>query len=349
MNANTNNPKRIITIGDVILDILPTPFPISKEKVLMDGETFVDSVTFQRGGCGGNFVCVLKSIFPDAQVEFISRVGNDANGEFLVQEMTKYGVIPHFKKAPNISTQVTIAVSFMDGERHFITSLGGLEEFATEDVDLEILDNIDHLAFRGPWFAEKLLKNIHTILEPIAAKGIPISMDLGFDPYWNRDDKDNPSIMQKIQERKDAVFRVLPNVTYLFGNELEFLHLTQATDLTNAIYQLFDLGVKNIVMHRGSKGAVVYEPKNTPTKNLKEIHETPIPAAKVEILNPVGSGDTFDSILIAQLTEGKTLTAAAALASAGAAYSLQSSAGTKITLDKVEEFIKSYPNLQKLL
>ncbi len=59
--------------------------------------------------------------------------------------------------------------------------------------------------------------------------------------------------------------------------------------------------------------------------------------------------ESFDSIFIAQITSGKNLVQAAALASAGAAYSLQSQPGTVISLDKVEKFVNEVPELAKLL
>jgi hypothetical protein len=46
--------KKIVIIGDLFLDILPSALPIEKSRVLSDGETFVDQIIFQRGGCAGN-------------------------------------------------------------------------------------------------------------------------------------------------------------------------------------------------------------------------------------------------------------------------------------------------------
>ena len=88
--------KKILTVGDLFLDIIPSAFPVEKEKILHDGESFVDNVVFQRGGCAGNFVAVMKNVFEDYSVGFITKTGDDYNGTFLVKQMESYGVKPMF-------------------------------------------------------------------------------------------------------------------------------------------------------------------------------------------------------------------------------------------------------------
>lgn len=335
--------KRILCIGDIILDILPAPFPISKEKILDDGETFVNSITFQRGGCGGNFVCVLKSIFPEADVNFVSRIANDSNSDFLIKEMEKYGVTQRFVRDSTVKCQITIAVSFNDGERHFVTYLGGLANFCIEDITDGMFEGVDHLAYRGIWFAEKLLLKAEQFLQKAKSKRIPISMDLGFDPFWN-EEKKSEAINYQIKLRKEATLNSLKYITYLFGNEKEFLNLTDQKKIEVAIRILLNSGVRTIIMHRGSKGAAIIQAIKSPEPLYEYIE---IPAVKIKVINPVGSGDTFDSIFIAQVLEGKTPVDAAKFASAGAALSLQSPPGTKITLEAVKNFIETQPELME--
>jgi len=342
--------KKIVCIGDVFLDVIPTPLPIEKEKILHDGETFVNSITFQRGGCAGNFVAVLKSIFPSYEVEFVSRIGNDTNGDFLIQEMKKYGVTQRFSRDLTLVSAISITVPFNDGERHFITVLGGLDTMKIEDLPPTIFDGIDYLAYRGIWFMEPLLLHRTEFLKKAIEKKIPISMDLGFDPYWNMVEK-KPELKERVAQRKQAALNALPYITYLFGNEREFLNITDQPTLDEALRFLLNKGVKNIIVHRGSKGAAVVNPiqvSNAMNDKIKNFSYHEIPAAKVKMVTPTGSGDTFDSVFIGQLLDGKTPIQAAAWASASAAYSIQSPAGTKITMDAVSKFIQQYPELQKL-
>ncbi len=353
--------KKILLVGDVILDIIPSVFPIDKKKILSDGETFVNGVTFQRGGCGGNFACVMKSIYPKYEVEFVSRIGDDQNGNFIVKEMEKYGVSHNFIRDPNVNTQITIAVSFQDGERHFITNLGGLKNFNIDDIDPDLFKDIDHLAYRGPWFSEKLLFKCGQFLKIAHEKGIPISLDLGFDPFWNKEldgeQKNKQDLRERIKKRKNAILSSLQYVDFLFGNEEEFKRITASDNLRDALSQILKKGVKTIVMHRGAKGAAIIQkapdkPKNE--TNRKSDEETSyefkeIPAARVEVKNPVGSGDTFDSIFIGQILKGMDSVKAATYASAGAAFSLKSEPGTIINIDHVKRFLDEHPEFLELL
>lgn len=343
--------KKIVCVGDVFLDVIPSPLPIEKEKILHDGETFVNSITFQRGGCAGNFVAVLKSIFPSYEVEFVSRIGNDTNGDFLIQEMKRYGVTQRFSRDPKLVSAISITVPFNDGERHFITVLGGLDTMKMEDLPENLFDGIDYLAYRGIWFMEPLLLKCTEFLNKAVRKNIPISMDLGFDPYWNMVDK-KPELKEKVTQRKQAALNALQYVTYLFGNEREFLNITDSNTLEHALLFLLNKGVKNIIVHRGANGAAVVTPIKATDSTIKKIDKfnfKEIPAAKVKMVNPNGSGDTFDSVFIGQLLDGKTPVQAAAWASASAAYSIQSPAGTKITVEAVSKFIQQVPELLSLI
>ena len=336
--------KKILCIGDVILDIIPSPFPIDKNKILQDGETFVNNVTFQKGGCAGNFSCIMKSIYPQADVVFVSRIGAKPYGDFLIKEIKKYNVVPVFTIDETVSTQITIAVSYKEGDRHFITYLGALEKFSIEDIPEDIFNDVDHVAFRGIWFAEKLLFQSEKFLKIAQKKGIPVSMDIGFDPFWNRMGE-SPELLKVIQKRKKYALKALKYVKFLFGNEEEFMQLTDKNNIDDAISFLLQQGIKNIIIHQGAKGSLIVKPFNAGPDLISK--KVKIPSIKVDIVNPVGSGDTFDSILIASVIEGKTLVEAATFATAGAAYMLKSLPGTKIDLKTVEKFIDDYPELKK--
>ncbi len=338
--------KKIVCIGDVVLDIIPSIFPIAKNKILSDGETFIDSVTFQKGGCAGNFSCVLKSIMPMAEVSLVSRVGKLPYSDFLISEIKKYGVIPIFQIDHTEKTQVTMALSYDDGQRHFLTFLGGLKNFTIHDIPEEVFTELHHLAFRGIWFAEKLLLKSEHFIKKAIALGVDVSIDLGFDPYWNLH-KQDISFQQNMEKRHSAAIETLKYVKYLFGNEFEFMQLTKTESLEEAILEIINMGVKNIIVHRGNKGCRIIQPSSmNPTEAVSSVD---IPALKVEIKNPVGSGDTFDSIFLAEVMDGKSLVHAAALATAGAAYSLMKPAGTIITMDKISKFSLKFPVLTQFL
>jgi sugar/nucleoside kinase (ribokinase family) len=324
--------KKVVIIGDLFLDILPSPLPIEKQRILEDGETFVSSVTFQRGGCAGNFAAVLCSLMKNDEIYFISKVGNDQNGEFLLKQLNSYGIKTKISTSTNLGTAITIAVSFNDGERHFVTYNGAMEDFKPEDIDLSLLKNVNHIVWRGIWFTPNLLFNAQLFLKPAKDLGISISMDLGFDPYWG-----NPELGD-VKRRKTAALNCLQYIDYLFGNKKEFCNLTDTESLESAIEVLFQYKVKNILVHMGAEGAKIYRYSQ---KGPERKNPIMIPIFKsVSKINPVGTGDTHDAGFIFRILNGDSLEKSAIYGSAAAAYSLSQPAGTKITSELIDKFIR---------
>jgi len=318
--------KKIIILGDLFLDILPTTFPIKKDFILYDGETFVENVTFQRGGCAGNFAAVLSNLLPNNEIIFISKAGNDLNSEFLLNQLKSYGLKCFISKS-NLGTPITIAISYTDGQRHFITYNGAMDDFSIEDLDYNLFENTEHLAWRGIWFTPKLLQNAEKFLSYAKSNNITTSMDLGFDPYWASSDISK----ETIEKRKKYALNALKFIDYLFGNEQEVLNLTSETNLNKSIDKLLNFKVKNIIIHLGEKGAMIIQSNN------EEIIIPPIKPSK--IINPVGTGDTFDAAFISQILDNKDLKFAGKFAAAAASYSLENKAGTKVTVNKINEII----------
>jgi sugar/nucleoside kinase (ribokinase family) len=243
------------------------------------------------------------------------------NGKFLVEEMNRYGVNPKFIVSEGENSAITLAISFKDGERHFITQLGAMDSFSLKDIDTSIFKNYTHLAYRGIWFAKHLLENADQLMRMAKESGLSTSMDLGFDPLWALNHPDVP-------KRKSAALAALPYVDYLFGNQNELKNLTDTQTLEEAILKIQDHGVGTIVIHMGSKGARI----------VRKEEVIDIPVFKIEIINPVGSGDTFDSIFIGSVIEGKPLKESGNNASAGAAYSISHPAGTILDRSLIEQF-----------
>ncbi|MBD3352702.1 MAG: hypothetical protein GF364_14540 [Candidatus Lokiarchaeota archaeon] len=323
MNGRVVIMKKVVIIGDLFLDILPSPLPIKKDLVLHEGETFVKSVTFQRGGCAGNFAAVMANLMPSDEILFVSKVGNDQNGDFLINQMQSFGITTKIGKS-EMGTAITIAVAYKGGERHFITYNGAMDDFTLEDVNLDLFQDADHLVWRGIWFTPHLLHNAATFLSAAKKHNVSISMDLGFDPFWS-----NPSLGD-VEKRKKSALKSLKYVDYLFGNAMEIAKLTDEDELEKSVHGLFQNQVKNVVIHKGSDGSLIYN------QNMQKVMTPAFPEKSK--MNPVGTGDTHDAAFLFRLMRGDNIKSAAKYASKAAAYSLSHPAGTKITEKKIEKF-----------
>ncbi len=248
---------------------------------------------------------------------------------FPNSQMKSYGIKTYITKS-NLGTAITIAVSYQDGERHFITYNGAMDDFKVTDIDKNIFDGADCLVWRGIWFTPNLLHNASELLSIAKQKGLSISMDLGFDPLWATSKK------EKIKERKQSALNALKYIDFLFGNTKELQHLTDRDDLMDAINVIKNYGAKYVIVHKGEQGSEIYDLTSSAIKSIV------IPPFLVKkIMNPVGTGDTYDASFIYRFIYGDDLKSAATFASQAASFSLSSPAGTKINYESVQTYIKN--------
>ncbi|UYP46035.1 Ribokinase [Candidatus Lokiarchaeum ossiferum] len=333
MNETNNFSQKIVIIGDVILDAISSPFPIKKEMLLNESETLVDSIKYQRGGCAGNFASVYKSVFPSSDIHLVSRIGMNPFGDFLINEFQSQNINCYFNQDLTCPTQTSLAITYSNGKRHFITSLGGLAKFNIDDVPKDILIDAHHVAYRGIWFSEKLLLQAEKLLIWLKENtSASISLDLGFDPFWNLPNVYKEETISKI--RRKSLLNILKYVDILFGNESEICTLTENYILESAVDELISKGAKLIVVHQGEKGSSIYQLNSA--KNEVKVKKRNFPALPVEIVNPVGSGDTFDSIIIGYLLKGISIENAVKYATKGASYSISNLPGSSITRNIIE-------------
>lgn len=90
---------------------------------------------------------------------------------------------------------------------------------------------------------------------------------------------------------------LLARVDILTPNEHEAQTLTGEADAQAAAWKLLALGVQNVILKRGSRGALLL--------NAQGAKEFQAPAVKV--ISTVGAGDTFNGALAAALASGEAL------------------------------------------
>ena len=82
-------------------------------------------------------------------------------------------------------TGTSIALSFTNGHRHFLSCLPNNESLRLEDLDLAGLDGCGHLHRADVWFSEAMLYGGNRrLFERARQAGMAISIDLNWDPKW---------------------------------------------------------------------------------------------------------------------------------------------------------------------
>lgn len=285
--------KKIIVIGssnvDTTLHVKDFPKP---------GETInANKVTVAGGGKGANqAIAATKS---GADCYFISRVGDDSFADFLLAQLQKYGVkTDYVQKTANTATGQAYITLNEAGQNDIIIDHGANYELKPEDIeraegliaDAECIIAQFETPLASTLYAFKLAKanGVMTILNPA------------------------PAIEKIPSELLEVTDVITPNETesaLITGIKIE-----SEADLAKNAAKLHDLGVKNVIITYGDKGAYIATPKV----------EKLVPAFKVKAVDTTAAGDTFLGFLAGSLdTDLANIEQAATTASKASSLAVQ--------------------------
>lgn len=225
----------IAVAGSVLVDKINeiAAYPESGEL------TKILNITTSVGGCVPNVALDLKRIKPDLTVSAIGRVGDDKEGEFLVNTLGSGGVdVSGIRVIPGKKTTFTDVMSIRGGQRTFFTYAGADSEFCLDDIDFEAVNpKILHLGYF------LLLDSIDRgeglkILKHASALGIKTSIDM----------------VSENSDRYSLVLPCLEYTDYLIINETEAGKLTglepTKENLEEIAKRLKTLGVREkVIIH----------------------------------------------------------------------------------------------------
>jgi sugar/nucleoside kinase (ribokinase family) len=159
------------------------------------------------------------------------------------------------------------------------------------------------------------------LLREARQAGMQTSIDVNWDPHWHAG-RDDPLVRRRI----DAVTRVLPEVTYVHGNERELRFFAGAATLPEAAGWFFSHGATCLIVHLGRNGSTALSADGT------TIHA---PAENVQqAVCEVGTGDVFTAAFL--LREGMEMSRRLAECNAIAATHLSGGADYLPRLDTRE-------------
>jgi sugar/nucleoside kinase (ribokinase family) len=237
----------LCVVGNINRDLKTAPVSAGA-NLFVDGETSVSSIVETVGGGGANSAFSAASL--GARVAFLGKVGADGLGARLERTLTQHGISPHLAKDRERPTGTSLALSFDNGHRHFISCLPSSESLSLSDLDLGALSGHRHLLRADVWFSKAMLfEGNKTLLESARRSNITTSLDLNWDPHWGW------ANAETVRARKQAVRDVLPFVNLAHGNIRELREFTDAPNLETALKALTDWGVEAVVVHMGAKGA----------------------------------------------------------------------------------------------
>jgi sugar/nucleoside kinase (ribokinase family) len=283
---------------DLILYGLPSELPLEVELLASGLEVTLGS----SSAITAHNLAALGS-----KVGFITRVGADQLGAIALDRLRAVGVdLARITHSSGSQTGLTVLLTH-EGPRHILTYPGCMAEMSLAHLDLDYLKSARHFHLSSYFLHRALLPDMETLFKELKQAGLTISLDTNDDPTDKWD---------------DGIARVLPYVDVLMPNEREACRLARTQYLNDAVKRLLDI-VPLLVVKRGAQGGTAY------TRN----NEVSVKAIPVDVVDPVGAGDSFNAGFLHKWTQGKPLAECLGYGNLAAACSTTKPGGTEAFRD----------------
>ncbi len=166
--------------------------------------------------------------------------------------MLDRGVATFIRRDPAVPTGSSLALTYSNGCRHFISHQPNNNTLDFSDIDLAMLDAGEHLLRADVWFSEPMLRDGNArLLQAARDRGLATSLDLNWDPCWGSGD-------DALVRAQGSVRRILPLADIVHGNVNELNRFADSTDLSTTLRRLVEWGAGAVVVHHGAQGAGYY-------------------------------------------------------------------------------------------
>jgi len=279
---------------DLILYGLPEVLPPERELLAND-------MMLTLGSSSAIVAHNLASL--GSHVGFISCIGNDQFGQMALERLSAAGV--DVSKVVQISGSVKTGLTVLlqrNGWRNILTYPGTIFDLKLEHLDFDYLTSSRHFHFSSFYLQRGLQAHVVELFKQLRSKGLTISLDCNDDP----DDK-----WMGLEE-------VLPYVDVFLPNERELKRIAGTENVEAAIDRLAAI-VPLLVVKLGSEGTMAQTGKERVTS----------PAVKVDLVDPVGAGDSFDAGFLHEFLRGSDLTTCLRSGNLAGALSVTRPGGTE--------------------
>jgi sugar/nucleoside kinase (ribokinase family) len=242
------------------------------------------------------------------RVGFISRIGDDPLGQVAVDRLAAGGVdVSKLRRvAGETKTGLTVILQ-RELERNILTYPGTIFDLTLPDLDFDYLTDSRHFHLSSFYLQRGLRPQVPELFRRLKADGLTISLDTNDDPdgKW-----------------EGGLLDVLRYVDVFLPNAREARRITGIEDLEKAAARLAEI-VPLVVIKLGEQGAIA----------LRGGERFQSAAAKVQFVDPVGAGDSFDAGFLAQYLQGADLQTCLAWGNLAGAFSTTMAGGTEAFRD----------------
>ena len=286
----------------VVVGSLNTDLVIGLERMPDIGETVLgNSLNQVPGGKGLNQAVAAQRV--GAKVAMIGAVGNDAFGRELLGVIEREGIDPAIEILQDCNTGTALIEVTDNGENRIVVVPGANAQVDPSQVEDSLRALHEH------YDLGVVLVQGEIALEA-TARALEVAQELGAVTILN------PA------PTRDFTPKIFANVDFLIPNEHEARDLisnpeaplNSMLDCVEAAHLILDLGVKNVIVTRGEKGAVWANANGTGQAA----------AFRIVPVDSVAAGDAFCGTFAAALNRSETMAESLRWASAAGALAATS-------------------------
>lgn len=307
-------PRFDVTIaGELNLDLILYGVP---EEIPRERELLTTDLNLTLGSSSAIVAHNLSSL--GSRVGFASCVGSDSFGELAIARLVAAGVdVSKVSVLRNRKTGLTVIMQ-RDSWRNMLTYPGTISDLRIEDLHVEYLASARHFHLSSFYLHRSLQADIPTLFKKLKSAGLTTSLDCNDDP----DDRWEGGIRDTLR-----------HVDIFLPNSREAMHLTRTRDAQSAAKALAQI-VPLVVVKLGAEGAIVRRGEETWSS----------PALKVEFVDPVGAGDSFNAGFLHEYLKGSDVQTCLAAGNLAGALSVTRAGGTEAFRDVEhrEQFLEQH-------
>ncbi len=304
----------IAIAGEINLDLILYGLPV---EIPTEREMLASGFEVTLGSSSAIVAHNLASL--GVATGFITRVGRDDLGRLALDRLAESGVDISRVVATEGETKTGVTVLLHHGdERHILTYPGTMFEMTRADLDLEYLASARHFHLSSLFLHRGLQADLPDLFRELKRRGLTLSLDTNDDPEGKWD-----GVLPKL----------LPYVDILLPNRDELLRMTGKNSMNEALAELSSV-VPVIAVKCGNEGAVVQN-------RDKRIA---VPGVRVQPVDTIGAGDSFDAGFLAAWLSGYSLEECARAGNITGAYSTLRPGGTEAfrLREERESFLKEH-------
>jgi len=263
----------VSVVGELNLDLILSGLP---PKLELEREHLAKHLSITLGSSSAIFTHNLALL--GNRLGFSSAIGCDALGEIALQFLRDSGTdVAGVRKFEGKQTGLTTILP-IGAERYILTYPGTMFEMEFAHLNPDYVFDARHLHLSSYYLHRALRPRIPELFRAAKAKRLTTSLDTNDDPEdtW-----------------ADDLLKVLPFVDVFLPNEKEACKIAQTDNLERAMEILAEQ-VSVLVVKLGRAGAVA----------RRRSERFRVEALRVEAVDSVGAGDSFDAGFVHGLTRG---------------------------------------------